>query len=246
MLLLYSVLVLLYIVWVWVTNDVKNDGKEWGPDWLARAIGRVVAAILNFEGVTSSIIFDAEPLGPCIGAGSPHGAFPVTQIGFALFAFRCDDTFRRYKIRSAGASILFYWPGIRELLLLLGVRDASRANLERLLAGGYSVTLVPGGIWEMVNTRADQEQVFLMRRLGFLRLAMRHGVPVVPIYTFGENQLFTVHQPLRVRLPGARTLGAKGVGGALPWPLLADLRARRRHRACGCGSRASCASGCRS
>ena len=48
--------------------------------------------------------------------------------------------------------------------------------------------------------------------------AERLGVPVVPIYTFGENQLFTVHQPLRVRLPGTRTLGAKGVGGALPWP----------------------------
>ena len=73
----------------------------------------------------------------------------------------------------------------------------------------------------MVNTRADQEQVFLMRRLGFLRLAMRHGVPVVPIYTFGENQLFTVHAPLRaLRLAIARKLrvGIPLVTGRLGLP----------------------------
>merc|ERR1711990_819381 len=32
-----------------------------------------------------------------------------------------------------------------------------------------------------------------MRKLGFMRLAMEHGMPIVVVYAFGENQLYTTH-----------------------------------------------------
>lgn len=188
----------LYCVWCVYTDRHKSDGREWGSTHLSRGLGAVCGKLMNLLGVTSKIVFTDDGLsGQCIGAGSPHGAFPVTQMCFALFEFRNSKRFETFKLRSAGASVLFYCPLLRELLLLLGVRDAGRANLQNLLNSGYSVAVCPGGIWEMVNTRHDQEQLFLQRNLGFIRLAMRHGLPIVPIYTFGENQLFTVHTPLR-------------------------------------------------
>tara|TARA_B110001452_G_scaffold262538_1_gene262705 strand:- start:1478 stop:2437 length:960 start_codon:yes stop_codon:yes gene_type:complete len=198
MLLLLFLLAAVYCTWFVYTDAHKSDGRVWGSTRFARGLGAVCATLLNLVGVTSTIVFTDDGLsGQCIGAGSPHGAFPVTQMCFALFAFRCNKRFDTFKLRSAGASVLFYVPLLRELLLLLGVRDAGRANLQSLLRSGYSVAVCPGGIWEMVNTRHDQEQIFLQRNLGFIRLAMRHGLPIVPIYTFGENQLFTVHTPLR-------------------------------------------------
>ena len=67
----------------------------------------VCATLLNLVGVTSTIVFTDDGLsGQCIGAGSPHGAFPVTQMCFALFAFRCNKRFDTFKLRSAGASDL--------------------------------------------------------------------------------------------------------------------------------------------
>ena len=83
---------------------------------------------------------------------------------------------------------------VRELLLLVGVRDADRRNIEALASDGVSIAVSPGGIWEMVNTRHDAEQVFVMKKLGFIRIAMATSTPIVPIYTFGENQLFTMHR----------------------------------------------------
>ena len=36
-------------------------------------------------------------------------------------------------------------------------------------------------------------QLFAQRGLGFVRIAMEAGVPIVPMYAFGENQLFTTY-----------------------------------------------------
>jgi hypothetical protein len=51
----------------------------------------------------------------------------------------------------------------------------------------------PGGVFEQTNTRHDREQIFVQPRLGFIRLALRHKLAIVPSYCFGENQLFTTY-----------------------------------------------------
>ena len=55
------------------------------------------------------------------------------------------------------------------------MRDASRANLQKLLREGYSVALCPGGIWEQVNADHREEKCYCQRGLGFIRLAMEAG-----------------------------------------------------------------------
>ena len=39
----------------------------------------------------------------------------------------------------------------------------------------------------------QQEQLFLQKNLGFIKLALRHGIPIVPSYAFGEGQLFKTY-----------------------------------------------------
>lgn len=50
------------------------------------------------------------------------------------------------------ASVLFYMPIVREVLLLLGCREVTKETAKKLLVDTqYSVALIPGGIAEQIR-----------------------------------------------------------------------------------------------
>ena len=166
--------------------------------------GRGVPA-LNSVGVACGLKFtvkyedikslQAEHRG-LVAAVGPHGIFPLAMLGFGAFKFRRDCGYGEAGLvdlsaRFAGASVVFLVPVIRELLLLMGVRDATKATLRKLLDSGHTVAIQPGGIWEMVMSDSSQEALYFQRSLGFVRLALEAGRPLLPCYSFGENQVRT-------------------------------------------------------
>merc|ERR1711920_1152295 len=54
-----------------------------------------------------------------------------------------------------------------------------------------SLCVVPGGIAEMVRTEAHRERLVVMSRKGIVKLALEHGVPLVPVYVLGVSTLWT-------------------------------------------------------
>ena len=91
------------------------------------------------------------------------------------------------KIRFLIASVLFRVPIVREWSLWTGGIDASRSVAEAALDRGRSICVKPGGEAEQLRTTHGREIVYLRHRRGFLKLAMKKGVPVVPVYVFGAN-----------------------------------------------------------
>jgi len=89
------------------------------------------------------------------------------------------------------APLLFRLPLFRELLLLVNARSVAARSLEGLCAAGLSVGVQPGGIPEQLVADHTRELAVFSRRLGFVRLAMRHGMPLLPVYIFGESQAYT-------------------------------------------------------
>ena len=45
---------------------------------------------------------------------------------------------------------------------------------------------MPGGVQEVLHMRHDAEVLYLRKRLGFVRLALQHGAPLVPAFAFGQ------------------------------------------------------------
>lgn len=86
-------------------------------------------------------------------------------------------------------------------------RDASRPSVDRALSEGSRIGLAPGGIAEMFEgypkpgTHPDEEYVILNSRKGFVRMAVKHGVPIIPIYCFGATKMFK-----RLQLPALEYL----------------------------------------
>jgi 1-acyl-sn-glycerol-3-phosphate acyltransferase len=93
-------------------------------------------------------------------------------------------------IRTLAATIIFRLPIVREFALWTGCIDASRAVASKALHAGRSILVLPGGEAEQIRTVHGREKVYLHRRKGFIKIALRHGVPIVPIYVFGASDYY--------------------------------------------------------
>ncbi|KIY51889.1 diacylglycerol-acyltransferase [Fistulina hepatica ATCC 64428] len=86
----------------------------------------------------------------------------------------------------------FRMPVYRDIILALGVCSVSRESCSNILKGGpgNAITIVVGGAAESLSARPGTADLTLKRRLGFIKLAIRHGADLVPVFSFGENDIY--------------------------------------------------------
>lgn len=89
------------------------------------------------------------------------------------------------------ASVIFRIPVFREYLLWLGCVNADRRVAEKVLRSGKSLVILVGGIMEQMLSQRGEHTVYVKKRKGHVRLALKYGTPILPGYNFGETDLFT-------------------------------------------------------
>jgi 1-acyl-sn-glycerol-3-phosphate acyltransferase len=130
---------------------------------------------------------------PVLYAAHPHGLFSMaTYFHWATFSTGWPEDLCKIKI--AIHSSLFLIPGVRELLDMHGCIKATRESIERALDEGYSVIIQVGGINEIMLTESNRMNIYVKTRKGFLEIAEKKGVPIIPVLTFGENELFPLQK----------------------------------------------------
>lgn len=82
----------------------------------------------------------------------------------------------------------FLVPGIRSLFGKLGAIEARLANAERALDQGAAVLVYPGGDWEAFRPWRDRNKIDLAGHKGFIRLALKKRVPLVPAVAVGSHE----------------------------------------------------------
>ena len=95
-------------------------------------------------------------------------------------------------------------PGVAALLRRYGTVAANHRNAARALGAGAAVLVYPGGDHETYRPSWQSSRIDFADRTGFVRLALRERVPIVPVVAIGgqETALFLTRGR---RL--ARTLG---------------------------------------
>lgn len=88
------------------------------------------------------------------------------------------------------APALFRIPIVSEALMLVNGRRVDKKIVENLARKGRSIALQPGGVKEQMASSHQQEQAIFPANLGFIRTALRHGMDLLPVYIFNENQMF--------------------------------------------------------
>lgn len=87
----------------------------------------------------------------------------------------------------------FQFPLHREYFMLSGVADCTKQSIEFLLKKngvGNAPVLVVGGAPEALEAHPGRYTLNLKNRKGFIKIAMQCGVPMVPVFSFGENDYF--------------------------------------------------------
>lgn len=93
---------------------------------------------------------------------------------------------------SLGLDLIFSLPGAGERSRRMGCVPASRENAERFLAEGASVLVYPGGDEEDYRPWRERNTIDLRHHDGFVRLALRMQVPVVPLVAHGSHNSMIV------------------------------------------------------
>jgi len=91
----------------------------------------------------------------------------------------------------AGDSVVSL-PVLRELTVPLGAVRANPENARRLLSSGAKVLVYPGGDVEAMRPFRDRDRIVFDGRRGYVRTAVREGVPVIPVVTAGAHATFVV------------------------------------------------------
>lgn len=115
-----------------------------------------------------------------------HGIIPYH--GF-LLAKKVFDQMHR-TARGLGASFLFEVPLLREFFIKAGAVDANPKNAEKLLKEDNLVMLSPGGIYEALVTQPGMKRIPWERRMGFVKMAIKTGTPIIPTYCRGIDKVY--------------------------------------------------------
>lgn len=89
-------------------------------------------------------------------------------------------------------SIVFALPGVGPLMARGGGVEAGRANAEAILADGGILMDFPGGDHEVFRPWHERNRIDFGGRMGFIRLALRMQVPIVPVVSVGAHESLVV------------------------------------------------------
>lgn len=118
-----------------------------------------------------------------------HTLYGVLDVPFMYMAL-----FRKKGIvlRPLGDHIHFAIPIWRDLLARYGVVDGTRENCSALMDANECLLVFPGGAREVAKRRGEKYQLIWKQRLGFVRLAVRHGCTIVPFSAVGVEDAYDI------------------------------------------------------
>jgi 1-acyl-sn-glycerol-3-phosphate acyltransferase len=128
--------------------------------------------------------------GPVLIVGNHTGGVSSPEVLISQLAFSAYFGVERLHYQLAHRMVLNSPVG--SFVRRFGTVEADPANAERALEAGAMVTVFPGGDYEVFRPSWESAKVDFGGRTGFLRLALRQGVPIVPMVTLGgqETALF--------------------------------------------------------
>ncbi len=84
--------------------------------------------------------------------------------------------------------LVFKVPGLRALVAPYGTVPASPSNMQRALDYGAALLVYPGGDEESFRPSWESADVNFAGRTGFVELALKADVPVVPVVSIGGQE----------------------------------------------------------
>lgn len=132
-----------------------------------------------------------------VGTLPRRGALYVgnhTLFAFLDLPFMMSELWQRRRIvlRGLGDHAHYAIPVWRDVLELCGMVRGTRENVRALFAAGEDVLVFPGGGDEVFKGRGQKYELLWKERLGFAKLAIEAGYPIVPFAAVGAEDMYDV------------------------------------------------------
>ncbi len=167
-----------------------DTSRQRDPDFIRRQLPAIARYASYFTPEVRGL--DRLPAdGPVLVVGNHSCLFYVPEVwvcGQAILSRRGIGA----PTYALGYDLLFALPAIGPVLRRLGVVPASTGEAESALARGACVLVYPGGDLEACRPWTQRDKVDFSGRKGFVRLALRCGVPVVPVVAHGGHHAIVV------------------------------------------------------
>jgi 1-acyl-sn-glycerol-3-phosphate acyltransferase len=149
--------------------------------------------------MTSELYFRADvrglehipPDGPVLLVGNHSGGTWIADT--FIFAQAFYDYFGpQRRFHQLAHDLVFKVAGLRALVERYGTVPASPDNMSRALKRDAALLVYPGGDHETFRPSWESDRVDFANRTGFVKLALEHRVPIVPVVSIGgqETALF--------------------------------------------------------
>ncbi|XP_056451361.1 2-acylglycerol O-acyltransferase 2 [Gadus chalcogrammus] len=137
---------------------------------------------------------DLDPRNNYVLGFHPHGV--LVAGAFSNFCTNSTGFRRLFPGLDSYLLMLPLWfraPFFRDYIMLAGLIPSDKGSASYLLqrrGGGNAVVIAVGGAPEALDAHPGTYNILLADKKGFIKLAMEHGAHLVPIFSFGENELF--------------------------------------------------------
>lgn len=207
--------------WAAATQEqLQAPARQFDPEFMKKLVPKMDTFMSYFDAEVRGM--ERVPKSPVLLIGN-HSGGTITPDTSAVYAAWYRTRGFDDPLLGLAFDAIFAVPKWGELMRKIGQMPASMDNAGSALADGCSVLLYPGGTHEVFRPWKERNKILFKGRKGFIRLALKAGVPVVPVVGHGGHET-TIVLTRGERL--AKMMGSDKVrmGGApllfqLPWGL---------------------------
>jgi 1-acyl-sn-glycerol-3-phosphate acyltransferase len=164
---------------------LQEPAQQFDPDFMRRLVVKMETFTSYFGAEVRGM--DRVPESPVLLIGNHSGGI-ITPDTSAVYAAWYRTRGFDDPLMGLAFDGIYGVPGWRELMRKIGQMPASMDNAEAALSQGHSVLLYPGGAYEVFRPWKDRNRIAFKGRKGFVRLALKTGVPVVPVVGHGGHE----------------------------------------------------------
>ncbi len=163
--------------------DRNENLIEWLVDFLAPFLKSYFRPVVRG--------LDRIPEASGIYVGNHNGGVLTPE----TFVF-CVELYRRQGLTNLPIPLahdnLMKMPGLGWFLLKLGALPASPENADLALSSGHKILVYPGGDVDCMKPYRDRNRIIFGGRRGYIRQALAHNIPVIPMVSAGAHETFYV------------------------------------------------------
>jgi len=188
---IFPLLIIVYLLWIVFVDKAPSNGKGRRSEWFRRL--KFWRHFANYFPSKLHKSVDLDPNKHYIFGYHPHGIVSIGAFSnFATEATGFSEKFPGISVHLLTLPAQFYNPFWREILLALGVGDVGWKSCKNILQGrpGSSLMIVIGGANEALYAKPGTNDLTLKKRKGFVKLALTEGASLVPVFGFGETDLW--------------------------------------------------------